>query len=107
MLLKELGGSFVRIGTDNDKSAQLLACIFNATLRDLLGFAQWSTHADDGGLVFLDPGLPRRYALSFLGAALGFRKGVPGRSPRTGLAAEKHGKIGIVRAHQMSFRLRV
>jgi hypothetical protein len=57
--------------------------------------------------MFLDPRLPGRYAFSFLRTAIAFGKGVPGHSSRTGFAAQEHCEIGIVRAHDVSFLLRI
>src|SRR4030088_482032 len=57
--------------------------------------------------MFLDPSLPGRHAFAFLRAAIAFGKGVPGHSSRTGFAAKEHCEIGIVRAHNVSFLLRL
>src|SRR5664279_2699004 len=106
MVVEELGGGFVRIRTHNRECAHFIAYIVDSTLRDLLGFPQWSAHADNGGLMFLDPRLPGRHPFSFLRTSIALGKGVPGHSSRTSFAAKEHCEIGIVRAHNVSFDLR-
>jgi len=106
MPVEEPGGSLVRIRSHNRECAQLIAFIVDPTLRDLLGFPQWPAHADNGGVMFLDPRLPSCYAFLFLRAAIQFGQGVPGHSSRTGFAAKENCEIGIVRAHNVSFPLR-
>ena len=106
MIVEELGGGLVRIRAHDRESAHVIARIVDATLRDLLGFPQWSAHADNGGVMFLDPRLPGRDAFSFLRTAIAFGKGVPGHSSRTGFAAKEHGELGIVSVHNVSFFLR-
>jgi hypothetical protein len=107
MLVEELGGSLVGIRAHNRESTHVIARIVDPTLRDFLGFPQWSAHADNGGVVFLDPRLPGRHAFSFLRTAIFFGKRVPGHASRTGFAAKEHGEIGIVRAHGVSVLLRL
>ena len=73
----------MRIRTHQRERSQFIARIGDAAVRDLFGFPQWSTHADDDGVMFVDPRFPRRHPCFFLRTAIGFGKGVPGRSPRT------------------------
>src|ERR1035438_4520830 len=70
MLVKELGGGLVRIREHNRESTHVIARIFDPTLRNLFGFPQRSAHADNGGVMFLDPPLPGRHAFSFPGTAI-------------------------------------
>src|ERR1700733_3684185 len=102
VLLKKSGGGLVRVGTNNHESAHSIADIIDAALRDLLSLTQGTAHGDDGGMMFLDPRLPRRHAFAFLCAPIGFGKCVPGSPSRTGFAAEEHGEKGIVRTHTVS-----
>src|SRR5882672_5236824 len=72
MLVEELGGGLVRISAHNRERAQAIAYIVDPSLRDLLGLPQWSAHADNGGVMLVDPCLPGRRAFSCLRTAIGF-----------------------------------
>src|SRR5258706_15021970 len=106
MLLEEPGGGLVRVRAHHRKGAQFVANVVDSALRDLLGFSQRSAHADYGSVMFVGPRLPGRHAFPFLGTAIALGKGVPGRPPRTGLAAQEHCEISIARAHDDSLLLR-
>src|SRR5258708_34303066 len=55
MLLEEPGGGLVRVRPHHRKGAQFVARVADSTLGDLLGFPQWSAHADLGSGMFVGP----------------------------------------------------
>jgi hypothetical protein len=72
------------------RTTHLIACIFNAALRDFFGLAERSAHANDCGLMFFGPRLPSGYPLFLLRESLRFWQGIPCCHSRVRLAPEKH-----------------
>jgi hypothetical protein len=66
-----------------------------------------STHANNRGMMFFAPRLPGSYTLLLLCLPLLFRKGVPCGHSRAVFAAKENSEKCIVRAHKVSFPLRV
>src|SRR5258707_8458643 len=61
MPLEEFGRSLMRVRANDHVGTHLIACIFDAALRDFFGLAERSAHADDCGLMFFGPRLPSGY----------------------------------------------
>src|SRR5215472_9584857 len=55
MPLEEFGRSLMRVRANDHVGTHLIACIFDAALRDFFGLAERSAHADDCGLMFFGP----------------------------------------------------
>ena len=49
MPLEEFGRSLMRVRANDHVGTHLIACIFDAALRDFFGLAERSAHADDAG----------------------------------------------------------
>src|SRR5215207_6399795 len=106
MILEQPGGRLVRVSPHDHEGAHLIAHVLDATSGDLLRLAKRPAHNGNRCVVLFEPGFPSRHALLFLSAPFGFGKRHPRLHPRTGLAANKDGKVGIVGAHTISFPLR-
>jgi len=106
MVFEELRGGFMRVRANDHVSSHLVADIFDTALRDLLGLAEWSTHADDRALVFFDPRLPRGNSFAFLSAPLRFGKGVSCLHFCARFTAKENSEICVGRVHEVSFPLR-
>ena len=61
MLLEEFGRSLMRVRANDHVGTHLIACIFDAALRDFFGLAERSAHANDCGLIFFGPRPPSGY----------------------------------------------
>jgi hypothetical protein len=107
MLFEQLGGGFVRIRANYHKGSHVVAYILNTLVGYLFRFTERSSHADNSGLVLFAPRLPSRYSLSLLCESFCSGKSVPRGHSRASLTAEKDGEIGVVRAHEASYSLRV
>src|SRR2546430_1701369 len=103
MPLEEFGRSLMRVRANDHVGTHLIACIFDAALRDFFGLAERSTHADDCGLMFFGPRLPGGYPLFLLPESLRFWQRIPCCHSRARLAAEKHREKCVVCAHEISF----
>src|SRR5258708_36674240 len=107
MPLEEFGCSLMRVRANDHVGTHLIACIFDAALRDFFGLAERSAHADDRGLMFFGPRLPSGYPLFLLRESLRFWQGIPCCQSRGRLAAEKHREKCVVWRRQLSLPLRV
>src|SRR6516225_6096761 len=90
MPLEEFGRSLMRVRANDHVGTHLIACIFDAALRDFFGLAERSAHANDCGLMFFGPRLPSGYPLFLLRESLRFWQGIPCCHSRVRLASEKH-----------------
>src|SRR5207302_11425268 len=106
MPLEEFGRSLMRVRANDHVGTHLIACIFDAALRDFFGLTERSAHADDCGLMFFGPRLPSGYPLFLLRESLRFWQGIPCCHSRARFAAEKHREKSAVYAHEISFPLR-
>src|SRR5260221_12486080 len=96
----------MRVPVNDHVGPHLIACIFDAALRDFFGLAERSAHADDCGLMFFGPLLPSGYPLFLLRESLRFWQGIPFCHSRVRLAAGKHREKCVVATHEISFPLR-
>jgi hypothetical protein len=97
----------VRFRPHDHEGAHLVARVLDAAFGDPLRLAKRPAHGGNRRVMLFDPSFPGGHALLFLGAPFGFGKRHPRLHARTGFAAEKDGKVGIVRGHAVSFPLRV
>jgi hypothetical protein len=96
----------MRVRANDHVGTHLIACIFDAALRDFFGLAERSAHANDCGLMFFGPRPPSGYPLFLLRESLRFWQGIPCCHSRVRLAPEKHREKCAVSVHEISFPLR-
>src|SRR6185503_3947107 len=89
----------MRFRPHDHEGGHLVVYVLDAAFGDLLRLAERPAHGGNRGVVLFDPSFPGGHSLLFLRAALGFRKRHPRLPAWAGFAAEKDGKVGIVRSH--------
>src|SRR5437660_9367057 len=105
MPLEEFGRSLMRVRANDQVGTHLIACIFDAALRDFFGLAERSAHANDCGLMFFGPRLPSGSPLFLLRESLLFWHGIPCCHSRVRLATDAQHDEWPVCTVGSSFRL--
>jgi hypothetical protein len=99
MVFKQPRSRLMGVRLNNHVGAQLVACVFDPALRDLLGLAERAAGAGNRSVVLFHPRLPGSHSLLHVGPPLLLGQCVPRAHTRAGFAAKENREKSVIRAH--------